>query len=108
MTGGRLSSLATSVFLIAAASSNVRPLTRSVINDEEAIAEPQPKVLNFTSLIRPLSSTRIWSFITSPQAGAPTLPVNTAQQSNRNRDGDTRGMRGDLGRRRVLEREGRD
>ena len=58
---------------MAAASSNVRPLTRSVINDEEAIAEPHPNVLNLTSLIRPLSSTRIWSFITSPQAGAPTL-----------------------------------
>jgi hypothetical protein len=37
------------------------------------MAEPHPKVLNLTSLIRPLSSTRIWSFITSPQAGAPTL-----------------------------------
>jgi len=73
LTGGKLNSLATSVFLIAAASSNVKPLTRSVINDEEAIADPHPKVLNFTSLIRPDSSTRICSFMTSPQAGAPTL-----------------------------------
>ncbi|TGZ48090.1 Uncharacterized protein DBV15_08757 [Temnothorax longispinosus] len=43
----------------------------------EAIAEPQPNVLNFASIILPLSSTLICSFITSPQAGAPTRPVPT-------------------------------
>lgn len=42
------------------------------------MAEPQPKVLNFASVIVPLSSTLIWSFMTSPQAGAPTRPVPTA------------------------------
>ena len=82
MTGGKLNSLATSVFRIAPASSNVKPLTRSVINDEEAIADPHPKVLNFTSLIRPDSSTRICSFITSPQAGAPTLESVEILQAN--------------------------
>jgi hypothetical protein len=63
----------------------------------EAMALPQPNVLNLTSLMMPLSSTRIWSFITSPQldrnscqdggekrkskgtyAGAPTNPVPTS------------------------------
>ena len=58
---------------IAPASSRVSPLTRSVMNEEDAMAEPHPKVLNLTSEIRPFSSTRIWSFITSPHAGAPTL-----------------------------------
>ena len=58
-TGGRQSSFATSVFLIAPASSRVSPLTRSVINDDEAIADPHPNVLNLTSEIRPFSSTRI-------------------------------------------------
>ena len=37
------------------------------------MADPHPKVLNLTSEIRPFSSTRICSFITSPHAGAPTL-----------------------------------
>ena len=31
------------------------------------MALPQPNVLNFTSEMMPFSSTRIWSFITSPQ-----------------------------------------
>ncbi|PSN34376.1 hypothetical protein C0J52_07828 [Blattella germanica] len=43
----------------------------------DAIADPQPKVLNFASIILPFSSTLICSFITSPQAGAPTKPVPT-------------------------------
>ena len=59
LTGGRESSLATSVFRIIAASSRVRPLTLSVMNEELAIAEPHPKVLNLTSVILPESSTRI-------------------------------------------------
>ena len=33
----------------------------------EAMALPQPNVLNLTSLMMPLSSTRICSFMTSPQ-----------------------------------------
>jgi hypothetical protein len=42
-----------------------------------AMAEPQPKVLKHESTMLPSSSTRIWSFMTSPQAGAPTRPVPT-------------------------------
>lgn len=99
LTGGRQSSLAISVFLIAPACSRVMPkgnrnnnqiaaerqrepaagtkwrgsflrdgpLTRSVMYELEAIAEPQPKVLNLTSLMIPSASTLIWSFITVPR-----------------------------------------
>lgn len=77
LTGGRQSSLAISVFLIVPACSNVFPLTHSVAKLLDAIAEPHPKVLNFASMILPSSSTLIWSFITSPHAGAPTSPVPT-------------------------------
>jgi hypothetical protein len=66
LTGGRHNSFAMSVFLIFPASSKVKPFTRSVIYELEAIALPQPNVLNLTSEIIPLSSTRIWSFMTSP------------------------------------------
>jgi hypothetical protein len=44
----------------------------------EAIADPHPKVLNLLSVTTPFSSTLICSFITSPQAGAPTKPVPTS------------------------------
>ena len=47
------------------------------IDDDEALAEPQPYVLNFASWITPSSDTLIWRRITSPQAGAPTSPVPT-------------------------------
>lgn len=77
LTGGKDSSLAMSVFFSDNASSTVFPFTHSVANELEAIADPQPKVLNFASMIFPLSSTLICSFITSPQAGAPTSPVPT-------------------------------
>ena len=40
-----------SVFWMARASSIVRPLTHSVANEDDAIAEPQPKVLNLASLL---------------------------------------------------------
>ena len=43
----------------------------------EAIAEPQPNVLKQASFMILSSSTWICSFITSPQAGAPTRPVPT-------------------------------
>jgi len=76
-TGGNESSFAISVFRIFPASSRLNPLTRSLINEELAIAEPHPKVLNLTSEILPDSSTRICSFMTSPQAGAPTLHVSS-------------------------------
>ncbi|KAH3664042.1 hypothetical protein OGAPHI_004756 [Ogataea philodendri] len=55
-TGGKDNSLAIIVFLIFAASSIVIPLTSSVAKEEEAIADPHPKVLNFTSSITPVSS----------------------------------------------------
>lgn len=43
------------------------------------MADPQPKVLKRASTIWPVdSSTLIWSFMTSPQAGAPTRPVPTS------------------------------
>ena len=53
LTGGRLRSLAISVFLIAPAWSRDMPLTLSVMYDDEAMAEPQPNVLNLTSEITP-------------------------------------------------------
>lgn len=67
LTGGRHNSFAISVFLIFPASSRDKPLTRSVIYELEAIAEPQPNVLNLTSEMIPFSLTRICNFITSPQ-----------------------------------------
>ena len=48
-TGGSESSFTMSVFLIARASSTVLPFTHSVASEEEAMAEPQPKVLNLAS-----------------------------------------------------------
>ena len=45
---------------------------------DEAIADPHPYVLNLTSLITWLllrGSHLICNLITSPQAGAPTIPV---------------------------------
>uniref|UniRef100_A0A6B0U989 Putative secreted protein n=1 Tax=Ixodes ricinus TaxID=34613 RepID=A0A6B0U989_IXORI len=66
-----------SVFFMVMASFTFLPLIHSVARELDAIAEPQPKVLNFASTIFPCSSTLIWSFMTSPQAGAPTRPVPT-------------------------------
>ena len=107
LTGGRFNSFAMSLFFIMAAwsiwnRSHIRQwrteaalqkwlffiliyiyhhtdlfLIHSVANDDDAIADPHPKVLNFASIIFPLSSTSICSFITSPHAGAPTRPVPT-------------------------------
>ena len=48
-TGGKASSFTISVFLIESASSMVLPFTHSVASEDEAIAEPQPKVLNLAS-----------------------------------------------------------
>jgi hypothetical protein len=58
-TGGKHSSFAISVFRIFPASSSDKPMTRSVKYELEAMALPQPNVLNFTSEMMPLSSTRI-------------------------------------------------
>src|SRR2546427_677208 len=68
-----------SVFLICNASSTVLPFTHSVANEDDAMAEPQPKVLNFASSMTLVSGlTLICSFITSPHSGAPTRPVPTS------------------------------
>lgn len=63
LTGGRLSSFAISVFLICPASSRLRPLTRSVMYDDDAMADPQPKVLNLTSEIMPLETNVSYLFM---------------------------------------------
>src|SRR6266705_3173172 len=54
LTGGSASSFAISVFFILPASSSERPFTRSVIYELEAMALPQPNVLNLTSEMIPL------------------------------------------------------
>ncbi len=59
----------------------VIPFTHSVASDDDAIAEPQPNVLNFASSMIPASLIFSCSFITSPQAGAPTRPVPTVGSS---------------------------
>ena len=45
-----------SVFLIVIASSRVFPFTHSLATELEAMAEPQPNVLNFASTIFPLAT----------------------------------------------------
>ena len=53
LTGGRSRCLAISMFLIASASSIDLPFISVVTNELEAIALPQPKVLNFASSMMP-------------------------------------------------------
>src|SRR5712672_1247322 len=78
-TGGSDSSFTMSMFLMARASSTVLPLTHSVASDDDAMAEPQPKVLNLASSMTLVSRlTLICSFMTSPHSGAPTRPVPTS------------------------------
>eukprot|EP01139_Manchomonas_bermudensis_P000084 Amastigsp_a82_1328.p3 type:complete len:105 gc:universal Amastigsp_a82_1328:265-579(+) len=78
LTGGSARNFAMSEFLIACASSSVLPITHSVASDDDAIAEPQPKVLKTACTILPVAgSTSTWNFIMSPHAGAPTVPVPT-------------------------------
>src|SRR5450631_4142556 len=78
-TGGSASSFTISVFLICSASSTVLPFTHSVASEDEAIADPQPKVLNFASSMTLVCGfTLICSFMTSPHSGAPTRPVPTS------------------------------
>ena len=48
-TGGSESSFTMSMFLMERASSTVLPFTHSVASEEEAMAEPQPNVLNLAS-----------------------------------------------------------
>ena len=78
LTGGRLSSSTICVFLTVMAWSTVMPLIHSVASDDEAMAEPQPKVLNLASSMTPAWLTLICSFMTSPHAGAPTRAVPTS------------------------------
>ena len=59
------------------ASSIVLPIAISVTIDDVAIAAPQPKVLNFTSLMT-LSSTLRNIFMISPQEALPTSPTPLA------------------------------
>lgn len=67
-----------SEFLIFSASSISIPLIISVAYEDEAIADPHPNVLNTAfSMVFPSSLSYICSFMTSPQAGAPTNPVPT-------------------------------
>src|SRR3989454_4821838 len=74
-----------SVFLILAASSIVLPLSHSVARLDDAMALPQPNVLNLASSISPVPGfTLIWSFMTSPHSGAPTSPVPTCAVSFEN------------------------
>ena len=59
-------------------SATLLPLSHSVARLEEAMALPQPNVLNLASSMTPVSRfTLIWSFMTSPHSGAPTRPVPT-------------------------------
>ena len=77
-TGGNFRCDAMSVFLILTASSMSIPSRISVAYELLAIADPQPNVLKTAFSIVPFSSfTLIYSFMTSPQAGAPTRPVPT-------------------------------
>src|SRR5438270_10670467 len=79
LTGGSESSFTISMFLMERASSTVFPFTHSVASEEEAMAEPQPNVLNLASSMTLVSRlTLICSFITSPHSGAPTRPVPTS------------------------------
>jgi hypothetical protein len=77
LTGGRCSSSAIMLFLMVSASSTVLPLSHSVASELDAMADPQPNVLNLASSMRPSSPTLICRRITSPHAGAPTRPVPT-------------------------------
>lgn len=73
-TGGNFKCAAMSEFFKVNASSIFFPLTHSVATELLAMADPHPNVLNLDSKIVPFASTLICSFMTSPQAGAPTRP----------------------------------
>lgn len=51
LTGGRLSSSTISMLSMLIAASIDFPLSHSVASDDDAIAEPHPKVLNLASVI---------------------------------------------------------
>jgi hypothetical protein len=67
LTGGRQSSLAMSVFFIFRASSMDFPLIISVANELDAMADPQPNVLNLASIILPSWSTLIFKIVKNEQ-----------------------------------------
>ena len=77
LTGGNFKYDAMSLFVIHPASCNDFPIIHSVVSELDAIALPQPKVLNLASEINPSLFTYICNRITSPHAGAPTKPVPT-------------------------------
>ena len=78
LTGGNASSSTIAILSILKASSIFLPFSHSVAKDDDAIADPHPKVLNFASImVSVASSTSIWSLMTSPHSGAPTSPVPT-------------------------------
>ena len=82
LCAGRPSSASTTALLDScSASSMVLPLIISVAMELVAMAEPQPKVLNFTSAIRP-SSTLIYIFIMSPHLALPISPTPFASSSS--------------------------
>src|ERR1019366_9444613 len=81
LTGGRASSLTMSGLVMVRASATVLPLTHSVARELEAMAEPQPNVLNLAFSMTWVSGlTLIWRRITSPHSGAPTRPVPTSDE----------------------------
>ena len=55
-TGGNANSSTIAILSIANASSIDFPFNHSVANEDDAIAEPQPNVLNFASSITPVTS----------------------------------------------------
>ena len=63
-TGGSFKWFEISVFLIVMASSRVFPFTHSLATELDAMAEPQPNVLNLASTIFP-SATLIYSSMTA-------------------------------------------
>ena len=78
-TGGSPPSDSVTISLvICKASSTVLPITISVARLEVAMAAPQPKVLNFTSVMTSLSSTLMYIFMMSPHLALPTSPTPLA------------------------------
>lgn len=59
-TGGSFKWFEISVFLMVRASSRDFPFTHSLATELEAIAEPQPNVLNFASTILPSATLIYW------------------------------------------------
>ena len=79
LTGGRPSSASTTALLVSlSASLTGLPLIISVAIELVAMAAPQPKVLNLTSVMTSLSSTLMYIFMMSPHLALPTSPTPLA------------------------------